>query len=198
METKREQMEAKCNLQTRLPTLPYISMFFACIRWLIQLKPVQTKHLHAQLHAVKDEWPLQFHHQRFTTHSCNHIKLMWRAWQGRDPAGWVACARKCSVKHMVRACSTNQPVLRLSIGSLALITATCWAPGCPSELLGQRGGGSRLWGGWGAKQGKTEQNEGNTRYRMFLPRVRWGWRLENQGKERQKDEVRIMMLDTKR
>lgn len=52
-----------------------------------------------------------------------------------------ACARKVSVEHMVRACSTNQPILRLSIGSLALITSTHWAPGCPSKLLRQRGGG---------------------------------------------------------
>lgn len=52
-----------------------------------------------------------------------------------------ARARKVSVEHMVRACSTNQPILRLSIGSLALITATHWAPGCPSKLLRQRGWG---------------------------------------------------------
>lgn len=51
-----------------------------------------------------------------------------------------ACARKVSVEHMVRACSTNQPILRLSIGSLALITSTHWAPGCPSKLLRQGGG----------------------------------------------------------
>lgn len=60
---------------------------------------------------------------------------------GRRSSRLGACARKRSVKHMVRACSTNQPVLRLSIGSLALITATRWAPGCPSELLGQAVGG---------------------------------------------------------
>lgn len=67
-----------------------------------------------------------------------------------------ARARKCSVKHMVRACSTNQPVLRLSIGSLALITATRWAPGCPSELLGQGGGGDC---GLGEGQSKEKQSK---------------------------------------
>lgn len=60
-----------------------------------------------------------------------------------------ARARKGSVEHMVRACSTNQPILRLSIGSLALITSTHWAPGCPSKLLRQRG-----WAGEEAQQNK--------------------------------------------
>lgn len=81
---------------------------------------------------------------------------------GQRSSRLLACARKCSVKHMVRACSTNQPVLRLSMGSLALITATSWAPGCPSELLGQ-GGGGRLWLGWWVKQGITESKKRATK-----------------------------------
>lgn len=81
---------------------------------------------------------------------------------GQGSSRQVACARKCSVKHMVRACSTNQHVLRLSIGSLVLITATCWAPGCPSELFGQGGGGT-LWVGWGSNQWKKESKKRATK-----------------------------------
>lgn len=85
---------------------------------------------------------------------------------GQRSSRLVACARKCSVKHMVRACSTNQPVLRLSMGSLALITATSWAPGCPLELLG---------GGWvrGKARKSTEQKGDYKRHPMFWSCRRW-------------------------
>lgn len=106
---------------------------------------------------------------------------------GQRSSRLLACARKCSMKHMVRACSTNQPVLRLSMGSLVLITSTSWAPGCPSELLGQG-----VECGWGAKQGKTEskKREQQKTWPVFL--CRRGWYGDWLTVRRQEKEVRIL------
>lgn len=128
--------------------------------------PLQLTHLREQISAAKDVRASQLHHQTlsplFLVCNVSHEADM-EGMAGQRSSRLLACARKCSTKHMVRACSTNQPVLRLSMGSLALITSTSWAPGCPSELLGQ--------GGWvggqtaGSVRGKTgEYKENNKRW----------------------------------